>query len=237
VCRHVAYLGPPVVLASLLLDPPHALATQARAPRHQDEGVTNVDGWGVAWWDATGELHQHRSTVPLPDDAQGRDLLRRTTAGAFVAAVRRASPGLALEASGNAPFVAGGWAFSLNGFVGGWIAGAGDALRTELSPARRAGLAGDTDTEVLFGLVLDRVDAGAAPGDALAATTAAALAAAGDRRSKLNLLLADGARVWATRHGNSLFERPGAVASEPWDDDPAWREAAEVVAVAAVPTD
>ena len=34
--------------------------------------------------------------------------------------------------------------------------GAGDALRARMMPARRAALRGDADSEVLFGLALDR---------------------------------------------------------------------------------
>ena len=68
-------------------------------------------------------------------------MLRDVVAGAFVAAVRRATPGLALETTGNAPFVEDGWAFSLNGFVGGWVSGAHGALVRAVSPARRARLA------------------------------------------------------------------------------------------------
>jgi len=225
-CRHVAYVGPPVGLASVLLDAPHALVRQVREPRCQLPGVVNEDGWGVAWW-ADGQLRQHRSTVPLPDDAAGQELLRATTTSAFVAAVRRASPGASRTETGNAPFVEEGWAFSLNGFVGGYFdagAGAGEELRAQLSPARRGRLAGDADSEVLFGLVLDRLDAGVAPADALADATVAALDAAAGRPSRLNLVLADGERVWATRHANSLFSRRGVIASEPWDDEPGWVE-------------
>lgn len=234
-CRHVAYAGDPVRLSDLLLDPPHALVHQVRAPRCQLPGVTNEDGWGVAWWDAAGVLYQHRSTTPLPDDAGGQALLRETTAGAFVAAVRRATPGAALDTSGNAPFVAGGFAFSLNGFVGGWFdAGSADRFRSVVSPDRAAALAGDTDSEVLFAALLDRLDAGDDPQAALGAVTGAALEAAAPsgRPSRLNLLLADGERIWASRYANSLFTRPGVVASEPWDDGN-WVEVAEQTIIVA----
>ena len=215
--------------ADVLLDAPHSLVTQVREPRHQLPGVVNEDGWGVAWWDDTGHLRQHRSTAALADDDDGQSLLRETVAHAFVAAVRRATPGLALDTTGNAPFVDDGWAFSLNGYVGGWVSGAHGALVRAVSPSRRARLRGDTDSESLFALVLDRLDTGDAPEEALASTVDAALAARAEdpRPSKLNLLLSDGESIWATRNGNSLFARDGAVASEPWDDDPAWREVAD----------
>jgi len=49
-CRHLAYLGPPVTLRSLLTDLPHGLATQSWAPRRQRHGTVNVDGFGVGWY-------------------------------------------------------------------------------------------------------------------------------------------------------------------------------------------
>jgi glutamine amidotransferase len=116
-----------------------------------------------------------------------------------------------------------------------------DDLRGRLGADRRAGLAGDTDTEVLFGLVLDALDAGADPADAQARAVAAGAAAASDDRSRLNLLLADGEAVWATAWGNSLVWRhdPAAgeavVASEPFDDDPAWQDVPDRSLVVAGP--
>ena len=66
-CRHLAYVGPPVAAAALLVDPPHGLAAQVDAPRHQDRGITNRDGWGVAWSEA-GAWRQHRSVLALSED-------------------------------------------------------------------------------------------------------------------------------------------------------------------------
>jgi len=51
VCRHLAYLGPPVPLAALLYDPPHSLEHQSWAPRDMRGGGTiNADGFGVGWY-------------------------------------------------------------------------------------------------------------------------------------------------------------------------------------------
>ena len=46
VYRHLAYIGPPVTLAALLLDPPHGLLHQAYAPSDMRGGGTvNADGF------------------------------------------------------------------------------------------------------------------------------------------------------------------------------------------------
>jgi glutamine amidotransferase len=226
-CRHLAYVGERVRASELLLEPRRALVTQVDSPRCQLPGVVNRDGWGIAWLDGGGWA-AHRSTVPFSEDADGHARVKAVESTAVAAAVRRASPGLALADSGNAPFVIGPWAFSLNGFVGGFTTAARDALVDALSTARRGSLVGDTDSEVLFGLVLDAIDAGGSPEAALASALRAGLDAAGPEPSRLNLLLSDATAIWATRWSNSLFHRRAGesvvVASEPFDDDPAWEE-------------
>ena len=49
-CRHLAYLGPPVELARLVLTPSHGLYEQSWAPRRQTHGVVNADGFGLGWY-------------------------------------------------------------------------------------------------------------------------------------------------------------------------------------------
>jgi glutamine amidotransferase len=229
VCRHVAYLGPPADLASLLLDPAHSLVEQARASRFQQSGPENPDGFGVGWYEPGAEgrvATRYRTPQPIWADTAFPARARATTTTALLAAVRLASPGAPVEESGNAPFVAGPWLFSLNGVVHGHFEGVGDDLRALVTPARAAGIAGVTDSEVLFALALDRLDAGEPPAAALAAVIGAVTARTTGR---LNLLLTDGTRAAATAWENSLFTRTASgrapatwVASEPLDDDPAW---------------
>jgi glutamine amidotransferase len=236
-CRHLAHLGPPAALHDLLFGAPHALARQAHSPRHQLEGDDNPDGWGVAWYDTGGgEPHRHRTTTPMWEDDDFADRSQRLEAVALLAAARLASPGAAIDPTGNAPFVSGPWAFSLNGVVHGFHADVGPVLRARVSASRRAGIEGDTDSEVLFAMVLDRLDAGEPPADALAAVVREVLDVTTGR---VNLLLTDGRSIAATRAGRSLFVRGSTVASEPLDDDPSWREVDEggVVVVAAVGDD
>ena len=50
-CRHLAYLGPPVTLAAVLLDPPHGLVHQSYAPADMRGDVAvNADGFGAGWY-------------------------------------------------------------------------------------------------------------------------------------------------------------------------------------------
>ena len=228
-CRHLAYLGPPRTLTSLLYEPSQSLERQSWKPLHQREGAMNADGWGVGWWDPAvrPEPARYRTAAPMWTDNSFHSVAEVVTASAITAAVRSATPPSPIVVTGNAPFTSGPWCFSLNGFVVGFRGPVGEHLRRSVSEARAIGIEGTTDTEVLFALVLDRLDAGAAPDEALAQVTAAVQATAD---AKLNLLLSDGHSIAASTCGNSLFTLRDAglatdgvlVASEPLDDDPGW---------------
>jgi glutamine amidotransferase len=219
VCRHLAYIGPPVALRSLLFDAPHALVHQARNPRFQHSGRDNPDGWGVAWGKDLGD--RYRSALAMWDDVA---FTGTENAAAILAAARFASPGSTRDARNTAPFIAGKWAFSLNGFVSGFRDGFGDELRSRLTPRRARAIEGDTDSEVVFALVLDQLDVGVPPGEALADV---ARIVRTESTGALNLLLSDGTGIFATVVDNSLYVRTGSgvlVASEPIDDRESWVE-------------
>lgn len=226
-CRHVAYLGPPIALDALVFSTPTALAGQARAPRFQPGIDDNPHGYGVGWYDTDRRLQRHRSTTAIWDDPDLPTLAGATRSGAFVAAARLASPGLPVEVSGNAPFTDGRWLFSLNGIVLGWHDGFGTELRSRVSPSRAQDIEGSADSEVLFALALDVIDAGASAAEAL---TAVIRAVAPRSAGELNMVLADGEQVAATVWGHTLHARVDdglTLASEPFDDGADWDRLAD----------
>ncbi|MEH0846122.1 ergothioneine biosynthesis protein EgtC [Micromonospora sp. CPCC 205711] len=243
-CRHLAYLGPPVTLGALLFDPPYSLARQSWAPRDMRGGGTiNADGFGVGWYPAeptpgqrrepgpatsasrgAGEPVRYRRATPLWSDPALPQLAAVTSSGAVLAAVRSATVGMPVTETAAAPFAEGRWLFSHNGVVRGWPDST-VPLAARLPVRDLLTLDAPTDAALLWALVRDRLRAGADPATAIAATTAEVEAAAPG--SRLNLLLTDGRTVVATTAGHALSLRvmPEAVlvASEPLDDDPAWR--------------
>jgi glutamine amidotransferase len=229
-CRFVAYLGPAVTLESLLLSPPHALVTQAHAPRYQRHGRINADGFGVGWYapDRRAEPARYRTTTPMWADNSFASMAGVVSSGAIVASVRNASPGLPVDESCTAPYTHERWLFAHNGRVQDFPGPAAVKLRRQLSDERAAELQGVTDSEVLFGLALDRIDAGACTPDAIKTVIEDVLSIAPE--SRLNLCLSDGETIIATACGDSLFtlsdpERGAVViASEPYDDEPGWTE-------------
>ena len=228
-CRHLAYLGPPRSLASLLYDPAHALEIQCWRPNYQTEVTMNADGWGVGWWDHSvrEEPARYRTATPMWADRAFRTPAELVHASAFMAATRAASPPSPVVDTGNAPFTAGPWLFSLNGYVVGHAGPVGDQLRREVSVVRAPAMEGTADAEVLFALLLDRLDGGATPGRAVVDLVADVLVRG---RAKLNFLLSDGHGIVATTCGNSLFSLRDAglaaggvlLASEPLDDHSDW---------------
>jgi glutamine amidotransferase len=234
-CRHLAYLGPPIPLSALLFDPPHGLSHQSWAPRDMRGGGTiNADGFGVGWHTPAGPVRYRRAT-PLWSDATLPDLARSVTAGSVLAAVRSATAGMPVTEFAAAPFADGPWLFSHNGVVRGWPESmaklAGTLPVTDLFT-----LDAPTDSALLWALVRSRLRDG--PQEAIATTVAEVERAAPG--SRLNLLLTDGTTIVATAAGHALSVRHGddavLVSSEPLDDDPAWRAVADRTLLVAGPT-
>jgi glutamine amidotransferase len=229
VCRHLAYLGPPRSLSSLLYEPEHSLEQQSWRPRFQREGAMNADGWGVGWWDphVRPDPARYRTAAPMWTDRSFRSVAEVVCPGAFVAAVRSATPPSPIVDTGNAPFTAGPWLFSLNGFVNDFRGPVGEGLRRLVTERRAVAIEGTSDSEVLFALVLDALDAGATTEEALARVVGDVAARAD---AVLNLLLSDGTAIVATTIGNSLFALQASglatggvlLASEPLDDHEDW---------------
>ncbi|MFF2437373.1 ergothioneine biosynthesis protein EgtC [Streptomyces sp. NPDC058107] len=226
-CRHIAYLGPPVALGELLTRPPHALVRQSWEPRRQKYGTVNADGFGVGWYaDGDPVPGRYRRQGPIWADESFDDLARVVRSSALLAAVRDATERDADGEAAAAPFAAGRLLFSHNGAVKGWP-GSLAPLAATLPPAELLSLAARCDSALIWALVRHRVADGDDVPQAVADTVREVAEAAPG--SRLNLLLTDGTTIVATAWGDTLWylAEPGhrtVVASEPYDDDPHWRE-------------
>ncbi|KUH99912.1 class II glutamine amidotransferase [Mycolicibacterium acapulense] len=206
-CRHLGWLGAPVSVASLTLEPANGLLVQSYSPRRQKHGLMNADGWGVGFFDGATP-RRWRSATPMWGDASLASVAPALRSGCIVAAVRSASIGMPIEATAVAPFTDGHWLLSHNGLV--------DRDVLPLSAAAES----TNDSALLAALIFDRgLDA---LGDTIVEV------AATDPNARLNILAGNGSRLVATTWGDTLsvLRRPDGVvlASEPYDDDPAWEE-------------
>ncbi|MDJ0343553.1 ergothioneine biosynthesis protein EgtC [Streptomyces sp. H10-C2] len=238
-CRHLAYLGPPTALRTVLTEPEYSLYRQSWAPREQRHGTVNADGFGVGWYaDRDPVPARYRRAGPIWADASFADLARVVTAGALLAAVRSATEGGAAGEAAAAPFTAGRWLFSHNGSLTGWP-GTLEPAAARLSAAELLSLDARCDSAFVWALALHRLRAGEPQGDALAGTVADL---APHDPGRLNLLLTDGAAIAATAWGDTLYYRhePGRsvlVASEPHDDQDDWIRVPDRTLLVATPDD
>ena len=266
-CRFVGYLGPPVSLEGLLYGPPFGLWRQAWAPRCQQFGNVNADGWGVGWYDRAirAEPARYRTVTPIWADRNFAEIAPLLSSDCAIAAIRDASPGIPVDQSSTAPFTSGQVLFAHNGLIERFREGASSELRRRIGPRRESEIIGGSDSEVVFALLLGYLDKlsffeGATVGsrrgaagtggearDLSVATQPAArwrglLLAAAIRETidelrsvaagRFNLVVSDGGSMVASAAGDRLFalssEVEGSqvtqVASEPFDDDPAWFE-------------
>ncbi|WP_432055743.1 ergothioneine biosynthesis protein EgtC [Streptomyces sp. bgisy022] len=239
-CRHLAYTGPELPIGALLVEPPHGLYRQSWAPRRQRHGTVNADGFGVGWYaDGDPVPARYRRAGPVWADLSFADLARVVRTRVLLAAVRDATLAGADAEAAAAPFAAGTWLFSHNGAVPGWPDSLAPLVPT-LPAAEVLAMEARNDSAFVWALVLARLRAGDDEGQALADTVVEVAEAAPNAR--LNLLLTNGDTITATAWGESLWYRSRSgggtvVASEPYDDDPHWREVPDRTLLAASGTD
>ena len=210
-CRHLGWLGNEVTVSALVLDPSHGLRVQSYAPRRQKHGLMNADGWGVGFFErfSDGEVPRRwRSAAPLWGDASFDSVAPALRSHCVVAAVRSATVGMPIEASATAPFTDGHWLLSHNGVVDRSVLPLTSSAESICDSAMLAA--------TIFALGPEAV------GETIAQIGAL------DPRARLNVLVTDGSRMLATVWGDTLFilrRDDGVVlASEPYDDDPAWED-------------
>lgn len=224
-CRHLAYLGAPTTLAAIVLEPRHSLLEQTWAPTEmRGSGSVNADGFGVGWYDGSGDVVRYRRGTPMWADASFADLARSIRTTALLAAGRNGTVGMPVVETACAPFREGRWLFSHNGVVTGWPESV-QALAEELPTLDLMTLECPTDSALVWALVRRRLRDGAEL-DAAAEDVTRAVAAAAPG-SRLNLLVTDGETVVATTWGHSLavleHEDHVVVSSEPFGTSEGWR--------------
>ncbi|HEY2043274.1 MAG TPA: ergothioneine biosynthesis protein EgtC [Jatrophihabitans sp.] len=238
-CRHLGYVGRSTPLTELVFGGTHSLVVQSYAPCDMRGGGTvNVDGFGVGWYTVAepAGARRYRKPVPIWRDASFGDVIADVHATAAIAAVRSATSGMPVTEAACAPFTDGRWLFSLNGRLAGWPDTAA-GLAASLPVTELLTLDAPTDSALLWAVIRNRLTATADPATILSDVVAQALNAAPE--SRLNLMLTDGATLWASAVTHALSVRQtvhsALVASEPLDADPEWRAVPDRSLVIATP--
>jgi glutamine amidotransferase len=177
VCRLFAYLAPEGSTAERELGERGILSFLSLAQIHGD-------GWGWAGVQSPGDAPLvHKSTLSASKDPAFRPSLR-TGARAAMVHLRWATMGLEVETDNTHPFLADGVSFQHNGSLKPI-----ERVRALLSPEGVAGMHGDTDSEMYFALIREKM----ATGVGLPAATLATIRDLRDAfpESSLNAILLD----------------------------------------------
>lgn len=156
-CRFVLYQGPPLTLASLVIDPANSIINQSLRARESDDAI-NGDGFGVAWYvpELSEEAGVFKSFTPAWSNLNLIHLARVTRSRCVMAHVRAATPGLTVSELDCHPFTRGRFSFMHNGDVGGF-SHIRRAIQQRLSDRAFASIQGSTDSVHLFALFLDHM--------------------------------------------------------------------------------
>lgn len=132
-----------------------SLIAAENALGHQSE--RHRDGWGVAYY-VDGAPHVTRSPSQALSDALFHRVSGVVSSETVLAHVRRATQGAHTVLNCH-PFQYGRWVFAHNGDVPRFGEAHRDALLAEISPRLRRFVLGETDSEVIFFMLLTRLEA------------------------------------------------------------------------------
>lgn len=156
-CRFTLYLGPPVRLSSLLLDPAHSLIRQS-SHSHEREEPLNGDGFGVGWYvpEHDQEPAVFRSITPAWNNRNLHNLARVVTSPCILAHVRAATQSSGVNEANCHPFRFGKYLCMHNGDIGSF-ARVRRRLLDGICDDAYNNIYGSTDSENFFALVIDEL--------------------------------------------------------------------------------
>jgi len=151
-CRWNAWFGQPIAPDELLYQTAHSLIDQALHSRLGVE-TTNGDGFGLGWYSPGNPIPgRYRSVSPAWSDPNLRDLAVHIQSPLWLAHIR-ATTGTPVQQTNCHPFRHGRWLFVHNGILTDFHLYRRELLMS-VDPAYFDGIAGSTDSEVLFYLAL-----------------------------------------------------------------------------------
>lgn len=156
-CRLMMYLGKPIVLHKLLIDPANSLINQSMHSRSKDTPV-NGDGFGLVWYvpEISFRPGLFRSLTPAWSNNNLVRMARVTRSGTVLAHVRAASAGIESSEQNCHPFTHEQFAFAHNGDLT-CFSRVRRLLESTLSQEAYDLIRGGTDSEHLFAMFVDEL--------------------------------------------------------------------------------
>lgn len=151
-CRWLAYSGESVTLDELIFKTEVSLIEQSLAARRADR-PTNGDGFGIGWYGRGVDPGVYRCIRPAWNDENLRDLSAHIESSLFLAHVRAATEGVAVQRSNCHPFRHGRWLFVHNGSIEDFQR-VRRSLTMAVAPEFYGEIGGTTDSELMFYLAL-----------------------------------------------------------------------------------
>ncbi|GAA4411624.1 class II glutamine amidotransferase [Fodinibacter luteus] len=229
-CRWLAYSGSPVLLEDLLYKPKNSLVVQGQHSR-LGATTTNGDGFGVGWYGAVETPGLFRSTDPVWNDRNLRELCAHASAGRVFAHIR-ASTGSAVQQTNCHPFRHGRWLWMHNGVLAGFR-----EMKRELAmavdPELFPDIEGSTDSEMFFFLAMTfglKDDARAGVARAVGLVEEVAGRHGIEYPVQMTVATTDGDTTWAFRYSSegrsrSLYQSTDvSTLREQYPDHPALHE-------------
>ena len=232
-CRLAAYLGEPIKLARFLAEPEHSLIKQSWAPREMREAVLNADGFGIGWLADDNRPCLYKNVLPIWSDANLEGLGRSLSSRLWIANVRSATPGQAVNSANTQPFIKDRLVFTHNGYIKPFDHDNKSRLLERMSSRARADITGDSDSQYLFALLGQQLRDKGSIEDAIMALLATLTDFCRDNiTALLNMIISDGETLYVCRQAlnglcPSLYYLPGEghvlVASEPLTPGDDWQ--------------
>jgi len=226
-CRLMAYIGPPALIADVVLWPDRSIIKQsydarerlmdASLPSHLSHGNLNGDGFGIGWFSADGTAPRDDPTpctftsiTPAWNNENLGRLSCKITSPLVFAHVRAAYPGMPVSEQNCHPFQWGRYLWMHNGVIGGFMGLRRALLATLSEVAFDAVQSFHSDSAVAFALFLHHLPNltdPLQPAQLLAAIEATVatitklqVEAGVTDVSLLNFVVSDGATLIATRY-------------------------------------
>jgi predicted glutamine amidotransferase len=208
-CRWNAYVGEPLVIGELLYRTRHGLIDQSLHARMGAE-TTNGDGFGIGWYGARERAApaRYRSVNPAWNDFNLRELADHIESPLFIAHIR-AAVGSPVQQTNCHPFRHGRWLFVHNGLIQDFQTVRRDLLLA-VDPSLFLGIAGSTDSELLFHLALTfglEKDPLGAMERAVAYVESKSRERGVESPVQMTVGISDGERLWAIRYSSQHDSR------------------------------
>ncbi|CAD7699259.1 unnamed protein product, partial [Ostreobium quekettii] len=224
-CRLLAYVGDPILLAHLVLWPDRSIIKQSydaqerkmnpSLPSHLCHGNLNGDGFGIGWYSQEGSDTSpcvFTSVTPAWNNDNLARLSRKITSQLIFAHVRAAYPGMPVSEQNCHPFMWGRYMWMHNGVVGGFSKIKRRIVALLSDEAYNTVASFHSDSAASFALFLHHLPSMTAPQspDVLLQAMQEEMEATSET-SLLNFVVSDGNTVIATRYVSPDTEEPASL--------------------------